>query len=433
MIFQIHDILNKELRNDGDAMKRVEKPRYVYITLSIFSAISLSVLFFFVLYRMQEIKTVAAKISGILDPFVYGGVLAYLLRPMCNWYEDQFTLRFPRKLRRFAPGMAVLLSMVSGALIIYALIIMIGPQLIQSITNIWKSLPDRVNSFVTWATATFGEDEQLLNFFNESYETVYQAVDSWVKNTLMPQITDIVSGVGHSVLAVLKTLLNILIGVIVAVYLLSSRKRFKKQGVMLIRSAFKPRWADMILDEITFVDRVFGGFIDGKIVDSAIIGLLCYIGCAIFRFPNALLVSAIVGITNVIPFFGPFIGAIPSTILILLEDPIKGLWFVLFVFGLQQLDGNVIGPKILGDRTGLSSFWVLFAITLFGGMWGLVGMIVGVPIVAVVYDLVRKLIRRGLKKNDVMEYWNEYNSLYAEEQPISRPADPDENRGSEIP
>ena len=414
-------------------MKRVENPRYLYITLSIFSAISLSVLFFFVLYRLQDIKAIVENISGILQPFVYGGVLAYLLRPMCNWYEDAFSLHLPQKLRRFAPGMAVMLSMVSGALIIYTLIIMIGPQLIQSITNIWNSLPDRVNSFVIWATDTFGEDEQLLNFFNESYETVYQAVDSWVKNTLMPQITDIVSGVGHSVVAVLKTLLNILIGVIVAVYLLSSRKRFKKQGVMLIRSLFKPRTANIILNEITFVDRVFGGFIDGKIVDSAIIGVLCYVGCLIFRFPNALLVSAIVGITNVIPFFGPFIGAIPSTILILLENPIKGLWFVLFVFGLQQLDGNVIGPKILGDSTGLSSFWVLFAITLFGGMWGLVGMIVGVPIVAVIYDLIRKLIRRGLYKNNVMEYWNEYNSLYAEKEPIPRPEDPDENRGSEIP
>ena len=413
-------------------MKRVENPRYLYITLSIFSAISLSVLFFFVLYRLQDIKAIVENISGILEPFVYGGVLAYLLRPMCNWYEDQFSLYLPQKLRRFAPGVAVMLSMVSGALIIYTLIIMIGPQLIQSITNIWNSLPDRVNSFIVWATETFGEDEQLLSFFNESYETVYQAVDSWVKNTLMPQITDIVSGVGHSVVAVLKTLLNILIGVIVAVYLLSSRKRFKKQGVMLVRSLFKPRTANVILNEITFVDRVFGGFIDGKIVDSAIIGVLCYVGCLIFRFPNALLVSAIVGITNVIPFFGPFIGAVPSTILILLEDPVKGLWFVLFVFGLQQLDGNVIGPKILGDRTGLSSFWVLFAITLFGGMWGLVGMIVGVPIVAVIYDLIRKLIRRGLKKNDVMEYWNEYNSLYAEKEPIPRPEDPDENRGSEI-
>lgn len=414
-------------------MKNFQKSRYFYITLSVFAAISLSVLFFFLVYRLQDVKGVLDNISKILQPFVYGAVIAYLLRPMCNWYEKLFTQHFPKMLRKFAPGVAVMLSMVSGILIVYALIIMIGPQLLESISNIWKSLPDRVNQFINWATGTFGEDEQLLNFFNSSYEMVYQSVDTWVKDTLMPQVSSIVSGVGHSVVTIFKTLLNILIGFIVAIYLLSSRKKFKKQGVMLIRSAFKPRWAEMILNEIAFVDRVFGGFIDGKIVDSAIIGVLCYIGCIVFRFPNALLVSAIVGITNVIPFFGPFIGAVPSTILIMLEDPIKGLWFILFVFALQQLDGNVIGPKILGDRTGLSSFWVLFAITLFGGLWGLVGMIVGVPIVAVVYDLVKKLIRRGLVRNNGMEYWDAYNRVHAEEEVIPRPVDPEADRGSEIP
>ena len=425
--------LNYELRNDGDPMRKFEKPRYFQLTMAVFSAISLSVVLFFAIYRFDAIKAIFSNVFGILEPFIYGSVIAYLLRPMCNWYEDNFNQYFPRKLRKMASGAAVMMSMVSGILIVYALIIMIGPQLIQSITNIWSSLPDRVNSFINWATVTFGEDEELLNFFNTSYETVYQAVDTWVKNTLTPRITDIVSGVGQSVVTVFKTLLNMLIGFIVAIYLLSSRKKFKTQGVMLIRSVFKPRWADMILNEMAFVDRVFGGFIDGKIVDSAIIGVLCYIGCMIFRFPNALLVSAIIGITNVIPFFGPFIGAVPATILILLENPIKGLWFIVFVFGLQQLDGNIIGPKILGDRTGLSSFWVLFAITLFGGLWGLVGMIVGVPIVAVAYDLIRKLIHRGLIRNNGMEYWDAYNSLYAEEEVIPRPDDPEINRGSEIP
>lgn len=414
-------------------MKNFFKSRYFYMTLSIFGAISLSVIFFFVLYRLTDVKAIFSNISKILDPFIYGSVIAYLLRPMCNLYDDVFTELFPGRFRRLASGAAVAVSMITGVLIVYAFIIMIGPQLIQSITNIWGTLPDRVNAFVEWASGIFGEDEEMLTFLNTIYEKAYQAVDSWVNNTLTPKITEIVSGVGHSVLSLLKTLLNILIGFIVAVYLLSSRKKFKKQGIMLIRSVFSPRWAQMVLNEITFVDRVFGGFIEGKIVDSAIIGVICYIGCLIFKFPNALLVAAIIGITNVIPFFGPFIGAVPATILIMLENPIKGLWFIVFVFALQQLDGNVIGPKILGDRTGLSSFWVLFAITLFGGMWGLVGMIVGVPIVAVVYDLIRKLIRRGLAKHNGMEYWNEYNSLYAEEEVIPRPEDPDENRGAEIP
>ena len=173
----------------------------------------------------------------------------------------------------------------------------------------------------------------------------------------------------------------------------------------------------LVLDEVAFIDKMFGGFIDGKIVDSAIIGVLCYIGCLIFKFPNALLVSAIVGITNVIPFFGPFIGAVPATLLIMLENPIKGLWFILFVFGLQQLDGNVIGPKILGDKTGLSSFWVLFGIILFGGLWGLVGMVICVPMFAVIYDIVKKLVRRGLMKKGLVEVWEQYKADYPDEEP----------------
>lgn len=417
-------------------MKNPVKAKYLYLMLAGFGAISLSVIFFFMLYRFQGLQETIDQIVEILYPFVYGGVVAYLLRPVCNWYEDALRKVMPPKLHKLAATLAVTLSMITGLLIVYALIIMIGPELIKSIQNIWRTLPDKADAFIAWVQATFGENEELLAFLENSYESLHTEIESWVKNTLLPQLSgvfSIVSGVGHSVLKVLQFLLDFLIGLIVAVYLLLSRKKFKKQGTMLIRSVLKPRWANLVLEEITFVDRVFGGFIDGKLMDSAIMGVLCYIGCVIFQFPNALLVSAIVGITNVIPFFGPFIGAIPSTILILLEDPIKGLWFIVFVFGLQQLDGNIIGPKILGDKTGLTSFWVLFAITLFGGLWGLVGMIIGVPVVAVLYDLVKKLVRRGLKRNNSMEVWDEYVSVYGEEEVIPRPVDPDENKGSEIP
>ena len=208
----------------------------------------------------------------------------------------------------------------------------------------------------------------------------------------------------------------LLLGLIVSCYLLASRKKFARQSVMIVRSVLKPRWADLLLEEIAFVDRMFGGFIDGKILDSAIIGVLCYIGCALFNFPNALLISAFVGITNVIPYFGPFIGAIPSVLLILIEDPMKALWFGIFILGLQQLDGNIIGPAILGDRTGLSSFWVLFAIILFGEMWGIVGMIVCVPLFAVIYDIIKKLVRRGLAQKNQIEVWDQYKADYPDEE-----------------
>ena len=196
--------------------------------------------------------------------------------------------------------------------------------------------------------------------------------------------------------------------------MLASRKRFVQQGKMVLYSVVKPRWASLITEEVKYADRMFGGFINGKILDSAIIGLLCYIGCLIFKFPSALLVSVIIGVTNVIPFFGPFIGAIPATLLILIQNPIKALWFVLFVLVLQQLDGNIIGPKILGNTTGLSSFWVLFAILLFGGLWGFVGMIVGVPLFAVIYDVIKKLVIHGLQRNQELTLLNSYHDQFGD-------------------
>ena len=396
-------------------MKDPYKRRYFYLMLSIFGAISLSILVFFVVYRFQGIGDAVDALGKVMAPFIYGGVVAYLLRPMCNLYQNKIEQLLPRKFKRLANSLAVGLSLITGILIVYALIIMIAPQLFNSIRSLWDTLPDKVNQFLSWARATFGENEELLHMFNTAYNTLYSELDSWADNTLMPYLTNIVSGVGSSVYKILMFLYNLLIGLIVACYLLASRKKFARQSVLIVRSILKPWWADLFLNEVAFVDRMFGGFIDGKLLDSAIMGVLCYLGCIIFKFPNALLVSAIVGITNIIPFFGPFIGAVPSTLLIMIENPIKGLWFILFVLALQQLDGNIIGPKILGDRTGLSSFWVLFAIVLFGGLWGLVGMVVCVPVFAVLYDTVKKLVRRGLLRKGGIELWEQYKADYPDD------------------
>ena len=382
-------------------MKKPQYKPYIYGMLAGFGAISLSVLFFFVLYRFQSLDAVITKIIKILMPFVYGGVIAYLLCPMCNMFSGFFQRTLPQKLKKLAEPFAMALSLLCGGLIVYALIIMIAPQLYRSIVSIWQMLPGEVESLFNWAMATYGESEIMqgvLNYLIASYDTLYSKIDSWATGTLVPYITNIVSGVGLGVWKVLTFLKDFLIGIIAALYLLSNRKTFARQGTMIIRSMMPKRWAELVLEEIRFVDRMFGGFIEGKLVDSAIIGVLCYIGCVIFKFPNALLISAIVGVTNVIPFFGPFLGAIPAILLILIESPIKALWFGVFVLGLQQLDGNIIGPKILGDATGVSSFWVLFSILLFGGLWGLVGMIVAVPLFAVLYDIIRRLVFRGLRK-----------------------------------
>lgn len=412
-------------------MKNERIQKGLYSLLVGFATISLSILFFFLLFRLDRIRATVDNIMKIMAPFVYGGIIAYLLRPLCNYAEEFFRITLPAKIKKWSPTLAVTVSMIAGVLIIYLLIIMIAPQLYQSIVTIWESLPSRVEEFIVWAENAFGEDKKMVDTFNVVYSEAYTYLDSWAEESLAPYISnlmggvgEIVTGVGMSIWKILMFLKNFLIGLIVAVYMLASRKRFARQGEMLIRGALKPRWADLVLNEIKFVDRMFGGFIEGKLVDSAIIGVLCYIGCMAFHFPNALLVSAIVGVTNVIPFFGPFIGAVPATFLILIESPIMALWFMVFVFFLQQLDGNVIGPAILGDRTGLSSFWVLFSIILFGGLWGLGGMLICVPFFAVIYDLVKKLVYKGLVKNGRLDVWKKYKQEFGEEVPKPRSAEP---------
>ena len=402
-------------------MKDPYKRRYFFLMMSLFGGMSLSIVVFFVVYRFQGIGDLLHELRDILAPFIYGGVVAYLLRPMCNAYEKKLASLLPKGGKRFANALAVALSLLTGILLVYALIIMIAPQLFESISSLWISIPDKISRFVTWATDRFGDEEmvaRILELFNTNSAAIYAQLEDWGKNLINPYLSglsSIVSGVGSSLMKIFKFLYNMLIGLIVACYLLASRKRFARQSVMVVRSILKPRWADLFLEEVAFGDRMFGGFIDGKLLDSAIIGVLCYIGCVIFRFPNALLVSTFIGVTNVIPFFGPFIGAVPATLLIMIENPIKGLWFIVFVLALQQLDGNVIGPKILGNRTGLSSFWVLFAIVLCGGLWGVAGMVICVPMFAVLYDIVKKLVRRGLTRKGQIQLWEQYRADYPED------------------
>ena len=389
---------------------------YLYAMLAGFGAISLSIIFFFLIYRFQGFGDAISKLTGILMPFIYGGVIAYLLKPVCNWLENFLHRLLPEKMHSFANMLAVALTILFGLLLVYALFMMIVPQLISSVTTLYYTARDNINEFVNWASQQeiIASNEKLLDFIETSYDTLQANLDTWVKNTLIPSMQSIVSGAAVGVVNVVTWVKNVVIGLIVSVYLLASRKKFGQQGKLILYSLIKPRWADLIMEEICYADKMFGGFINGKILDSAIIGVLCYIACLIFKFPSALLVSVIIGVTNVIPFFGPFIGAVPATLLILIQNPIKALWFVLFVLVLQQVDGNIIGPKILGNTTGLSSFWVLFAILLFGGLWGFVGMIIGVPLFAVIYDVIRKLVFHGLKRNEEASMVDTYHDSFGD-------------------
>ena len=403
---------------------------YLYGMLAGFGAISLSIIFFFLIYRFDGFGDAISTLTGILMPFIYGAVIAYLLKPVCNTIEGFLRRFIPKKMEGLINVLSVTLTILFGLLLIYALVMMIVPQLVTSVTALYYTAQRNIAKFVQWANHVefIENNEQIMEMLNSSYNTLNTSVDTLIKTKLLPSMQNIVSGAAIGVLNVVTMAKNLIIGIIVAVYMLASRKRFVQQGKLVLHSIVRPRWAQLITEEVKYADRMFGGFINGKIMDSAIIGVLCYIGCSIFKFPSALLVSVIIGVTNVIPFFGPFIGAIPATLLILIQDPIKALWFVLFVLVLQQLDGNIIGPKILGNTTGLSSFWVLFAILLFGGLWGFVGMIVGVPLFAVIYDVIKKLVIHGLRRNDELDLLSTYHDKFGDpddDAPAAAPAAPE--------
>jgi predicted PurR-regulated permease PerM len=382
-----------------------------------FGAISLSILFFFILYRYRGFGDAISNLIYILMPFVYGAVIAYLLKPVCNCLDRFFSYLLPKH-HRITNMLAVIATILFGLLTVYAILILIIPQVVNSIITLSSTLREKTDVLMNWAMGYFSNNEILLNYIETIYETISDTFNDWVRDTLMPYMRDVVSGVGLGVWNAVITLKNLLVGVVVAVYLLAGRKKFARQANMILHSLVKSDWADLILEELSYADKMFGGFINGKILDSAIIGLLCYIGCMIFKFPNAILISVIIGVTNIIPFFGPFIGAIPATLLVFIENPIKAVWFILFVLVLQQLDGNIIGPKILGNVTGLSSFWVMFAILLFGGLWGFVGMLIGVPLFAVIYDVTKKLVFRGLRRNKCDQMLTDYHDTFG---------DPDDN------
>ena len=414
---------------------------YIYGMLAGFGAISLSILFFFFIYRFDGFGDAVSKVTGILMPFIYGAVIAYLLKPVCNTIEGFLHRIFPEKLHSMANMLAIAATLLFGVLVVYALVMMVVPQLITSVTSLYYTAQTSITRFMRWVNTqkVFLDNETLMGYFNDAYDAIADNLTT-LRTTLLPSLQNlqgILSGVGVGVMNVVIWFKNLLIGLIVAVYLLASRKKFAKQAKMILYSVVKPHWAQLIQEEVLYADKMFGGFINGKIMDSAIIGVLCYfaciifkfpsallvsviigvlcyIGCLIFKFPSALLVSVIIGVTNVIPFFGPFIGAVPATLLILIQSPIKAIWFVLFVLVLQQLDGNVIGPKILGNTTGLSSFWVLFSILLFGGLWGFVGMIVGVPLFAVIYDVIKKLVFHGLRRNGQLDQMTIYHDEFGD-------------------
>lgn len=391
-------------------MKNFRGRQYIYQMFVLFGALALAICMFFVLFYMDNIRAAVGKLLRILMPFIYGAVIAYILKPVCNVLERWFVKIFTRKGRitsaaalRLAGPFSVFSSIAIGILIVAALLMMVIPQVFGSLSGLVTLIQDNLESFESWIVKYVGNQSIITNYVSNISEGLSDKLGVWIQQEVLPQLQTLVTGVTSGVASLVTICSNLFIGLIVAVYLLGSRKKFAIQSQLVLCSIFKEKWTRIIIDEVKYADKMFGGFINGKLLDSAIIGVICFIFTWMTGMPYGVLVSVIVGVTNIIPFFGPYLGAVPSALLILMVSPAKCIVFIIFIIILQQFDGNILGPKILGNVTGLSSFWVLFAILTFGGIFGFIGMIVGVPVFAVIYDIIKKLVRRGLshqEKND---------------------------------
>ena len=405
-------------KNETEVKKHGEKRNQV-ITVSVaaFLTFCCCTLFFFFLLRNQEFSAYSNQIFTILQPIVIGIVLAYLLNPIMVFIEvraikvlDKY-IKSQKRVKNISRMIGIAGAWLFFAIIIIVLIASILPTITDSIMSMIRSFPDAVNNLLAWLNEVVEDGSELEVFLNDVIVNVSAWFQTWLKETLLPELESYIASIMSGAVAGVKLVLNVFIGVVVSVYVLTSKDIFSGQAKKMIYAFFKPSQANVIIDTVRKSHELFGGFISGKLLDSLIIGILAYIILSIMKMPYTMLVSVIIGVTNVIPFFGPFIGAIPSFFIILLQEPMKSLYFLIFILILQQIDGNIIGPKILGNTTGISAFWIVFSTTFFGGLWGFPGMVLGVPLTAVILHIASSILGYMLKKRGIPVNTQDYIKL----------------------
>lgn len=383
--------------------------KYLYWGVTAFCVIAACILFYMALNYIYLFGTAARSLVKILSPFIWGLAITYLLIPLMRSlqskvFEPMLTKimgKKAKKIQKTARAFSVLVSEIVLVTIMVALVYLILPQLYSSVETIVMNSNTYINTTTSWVSRIFMDYPDIEAYVMTLLDKANTGLIDWVRTTILPELGSLVTNITAGVSYVVNAIYNIIIGMIVSVYIMGNFETFKGGVKRMMYCIFSIEAAEKIRAGIDFTNRTFMGFIKGKLLDSAIIGIICYIFCAIAKMPYALLVSVIIGFTNIIPFFGPFIGAVPSALLILLISPFKCLIFVIFVLVLQQIDGNIIGPKILGSTVGINGFWVMFAIIVGAGLFGFWGMLLGVPVFVVIYTLIDKLIERRLKRSDL--------------------------------
>ncbi|MEY8332061.1 AI-2E family transporter [Lachnospiraceae bacterium 47-T17] len=404
--------------NDLERSQNKQIFKHTLVQASAFLVVILcAILFFFVIFSYNTWTGKVAYVVSGLRSIIIGIVIAYLLNPIVNGTEKRMKklLKNPKNeakanaaIRAASAIFVVLVTVLVVCIMLYTIL----PQIFVSVSSLNRNFP----YYVEEVTDLIQSNRRLQAFLDNALTNATEVISDWLNENVVKNIQSYMFMAASGVMSVVTTLMDVLIGLIISVYVLCSMKTFVGQGKKIIYATFSKKHAKVILDTLRKSNEIFGGFISGKLLDSLIIGLLCFAGLTAMHMPYIALVSVIVGVTNVIPFFGPYIGMVPSTILIMLVDFKKGIIVLIFIIILQQLDGNVIGPKILGKSTGLSAFWVVFSVMFFGKIWGIFGMLIGVPVFGVIYYILETIVTCRLQKRGFPVETEDYKNLdYFEE------------------
>lgn len=368
--------------------------------------------------RLTSVFGVVGELARTLAPVLYGLGIAYLLDPIVERIQKFLQPHLSKRLKtaekagRLSRSIGVLCALIILILVIWALLSIILPQVLSSINTLVGNLPSYYNTLSAWVMNLIDDNIEMADFTSEIMEKVYTYFTDWLTTSLLPKVQSIVVSLTSSVVGMAKALINLVIGFIISIYLLMGKRKFLSQAKKFCYGILGTKKAGYVCNVCTFANQTFGRYIGGVITDSFCVGVLCFIGLQLMRMPYATLIAIIVGCTNIIPFFGPYLGGIPSALLLLVIDPLYCLYFIIFILVLQQVDGNILNPMILGDATGLSGFWVVVSILVFGSFYGVIGMIIAVPTFAVVYKIITELTNRllqnkGLSSNTAdYEAWN---------------------------
>ena len=378
-----------------------------YTTVSVYSFIVVccSIIFYLIASQLNVFTGKISEIIGILQPFIIGFVIAYILNFILMFYEEKLSNidKFKSMSRKTKRNICLILTYITAFFIIYLFMNFVVPQLIDSIVGLANNIPTYLNNLTVLL------DELMKNLdLDPKYLTLANEKLNEIVNFIIQFATDLLPILGNWVVTIASSVWNIILGLIVSSYLLIDKERFYAIGKKIVYATSSKRVANKVFELVYRSNYTFGRFLSGKIIDSAIIGLLTFVVLSIFKMTYTILISVIIGITNIIPFFGPFFGAIPSAIIILFVSPIKAVWFLLIILIIQQIDGNIIGPKILGDSIGISAFWILFALLVAGKFFVIVGMVVGVPIFAIIYSVIKEIVEGKLRKKGLPEDTEKY-------------------------